>query len=432
MKLFCTALLLGLAVLATSANHLNRRKFEDEDYNLDDETEDEANNEAFPEEDNDDDDENDVNDYRSKKKTALPKHWYDRCLRRCQVRGRRLVNCYRVREDFESMTATKQKRFINTYYTVSTKQPYKSKFDKLIRLHETNFNTRIHKIQEFFPWHRWFILALENLLREVDCRVTVPYWDWSIWSHDPWDKKKMWSANHGLGGNGRKGDGCVTTGMFRLGKWKTTSGKCLKRGFNGSPPDADQVAIAIKEPSFKKFELMTRVNLHEGVHCLINGTMCSGKSAEAPEFFFHHGFIDKIWADYQKKSHANKFIYYPKINKKMVAIKYYPRDLINLDKQPGGVKVMHFEPNNHHAKQIRAYLRKLSLSQLEHLRRLSFSLTSENAKNLFHLSGKERREARKLEAEARQNVATKRQDSIFEKTLSSLERVEGFRFPGGE
>ena len=31
----------------------------------------------------------------------------------------------------------------------------------------------------FLPWHRWFILAFENLLRKVDCKVTVPYWDWS-------------------------------------------------------------------------------------------------------------------------------------------------------------------------------------------------------------------------------------------------------------
>lgn len=27
---------------------------------------------------------------------------------------------------------------------------------------------------------------MENILREVDPIVTVPYWDWSLWSGEPW------------------------------------------------------------------------------------------------------------------------------------------------------------------------------------------------------------------------------------------------------
>ena len=74
----------------------------------------------------------------------------------------------------------------------------------------------------------------------------------------------------GLGGNGRSSDECVTTGPFRVGVWKTVSGKCLKRAFNGNPPDADQVQITLKEPTFQKFELMLRVNIHEAMHCFIS------------------------------------------------------------------------------------------------------------------------------------------------------------------
>ena len=48
------------------------------------------------------------------------------------------------------------------------------------------------------------------------------------------------------------------------------SGGCLKRQFNGNPPDADQIAIALREPTHEKFDLMLRVNLHEGMHCFIS------------------------------------------------------------------------------------------------------------------------------------------------------------------
>ena len=41
--------------------------------------------------------------------------------------------------------------------------------------HETAFHSGIHAEGELLPWHRNFILMLENILRKVDCRVTVPF-----------------------------------------------------------------------------------------------------------------------------------------------------------------------------------------------------------------------------------------------------------------
>ena len=73
----------------------------------------------------------------------------------------------------------------------------------------------------------------------------------------------------GFGGNGSLSDNCVRTGPFRFGGWKTATGECLRRGFNGNPPDADQVAITLREPTFQKFEVMLRVNIHESMHCFI-------------------------------------------------------------------------------------------------------------------------------------------------------------------
>eukprot|EP00795_Rhopilema_esculentum_P007781 gene7781-13628_t len=168
------------------------------------------------------------------------------------------------------MSKAEQIRFIRAFKIISTHRRYRPAYVRLIKLHEKNFMKGIHTKEQFFPWHRWFNLQLENMLRKVDCKVTLPYWDWSIWSHDPWNRERIWGPVYGLGGNGRKSDECVTDGPFRVGSWKTASGHCLKRSFNGKPPDADEIAIATKEPNFDKFEVMARITIHEGMHCFIS------------------------------------------------------------------------------------------------------------------------------------------------------------------
>jgi len=353
---------------------------------------------------------------------------YDRCGRFCKVVNGRLTDCCRVRKDFESMTTTEQRRYIRTFKTISTKQPYKRQYDRLIKMHATYFATRIHQKREFLPWHRWFNLQIENLLQKVNCRVTLPYWDWSLWSHAPWSRK-IWNSYIGLGGNGRRSDRCVTSGLFRNGKWKTATGQCLRRGFNGIPPDAVQVAITLKEPSFQKFELMLRVNIHEAMHCFIGGTMCSRKSAEAPEFFLHHGFIDKIWAEYQDKSRIKKFAYFSSIYTRMVGVRYGPRSLLDNNKLPGGVRVCYKHPTVNKAARIRSYLSRLSLCQLQRLRRLAFSKTPASAKAMFRLSRRERALAKYLENVARKGVYSRRTSAKVSRNYSSLERLEGFKIP---
>lgn len=50
----------------------------------------------------------------------------------------------------------------------------------------TNQFGNIHNSRQFLAWHRWYLLQIENILRKVDPIVTVPYWDWSLWSGAPW------------------------------------------------------------------------------------------------------------------------------------------------------------------------------------------------------------------------------------------------------
>ena len=83
--------------------------------------------------------------------------------------------------------------------------------------------------------------------------------------------------------------------------------------------------------------------------------MCSNESASAPDFFLHHGFIDKIWDDWQKQSSAHKYAYFPTVEENMPGTGLRPTELIDLSNQPGGVSVEYepYEPQE----RIRSILR---------------------------------------------------------------------------
>lgn len=104
----------------------------------------------------------------------------DECGRRCKCERGRLVKCCRLRKEFLDMSRQERIRYINAVKTVSTNPTYKERYEALLTIHRIIFSSRIHELDFFLPWHRWFILQYENLLREIDCRITVPYWDWSL------------------------------------------------------------------------------------------------------------------------------------------------------------------------------------------------------------------------------------------------------------
>ena len=278
---------------------------------------------------------------------------YDSCGQRCSCVGGRLVNCVRIRKEFSSMTYAERRRHISTIETVSTSPTFRPEYESLINEHYHYFHTDIHKKKHFLPWHRYYILRYENLLRKVDCTFTVAYWDWSLDSRDPFsttNPEDVWHSQTGFGGNGEGEDHCVLTGPFRKGKWSRVRPNwagpgphCLLRDFWGTPPEEVCVEEVLRMNPFHKFELALRTVLHDNVHCNINGTMCTEEAASAPEFFLHHGFIDKIWHDWQSRSDAHKHAYFPSVDETMPSTTLFPAEMICLLNQPGGVAV-EYEP----------------------------------------------------------------------------------------
>jgi len=212
--------------------------------------------------------------------------------------------CYREREEFTCMPTSRRTRFLDAYKAVTTPgHPQYHQMKELIQKHGDGFWNGIHDTQFFLPWHRWYIMALENILRNEDCRVTVPWWRWSkkstTWhTGTPFHPSTTW-----LGGDGAAGQ-CVVDGAFA--SWAPPLETCLKRSFQTSVslPTGGQITAVLNLPDtgFGLFSDQLEGAIHNGPHMRIGGHMASLLSPRAPEFFLHHAYIDQLWDRWQRKS----------------------------------------------------------------------------------------------------------------------------------
>ena len=99
--------------------------------------------------------------------------------------------------------------------------------------------------------------------------------------------------------------------------------------------------------SFEDFEQFLHREFHDSVHCVIGGQMCTDDSASAPEFFLHHGFVDKLWSDWQRQSTEHtKNEFFISQTLKMPATNHLPKDFLNLREQPGCMCVRYRDPGD--------------------------------------------------------------------------------------
>ena len=277
------------------------------------------------------------------------------CEERCECKKGKLTSCYRVRKDFTKMTIEDRKRYINTYKLASVHPVVKKDYEKLIALHNTGGDQA--KVPEaFLPFHRWFLVEMENVLRRIDCRVTLPYWDWSKNTHHWWrgtGDEDLWNpADHGLGGDGNyTDDNCVEDGAFSKDKWRlldVSGGGCLRRNFTKDSLlyDIEHVKKTLSLPleEFEQFEETVRVDYHLLPHNAIGGTMMNPLiAANAPELLLHHSFMDKLWYQWQNKGDEYKNVYFPSVPFKLYGSKYYGSEWIDSSNLPGQVKVLYEE-----------------------------------------------------------------------------------------
>jgi tyrosinase len=252
----------------------------------------------------------------------------------------------RTRKNVRSLTQTE----IDTFVKGLLELKRLGRYDEYVHWHHTvmspsvwsweprdpNYRNGAHRGPSFLPWHRAFLLQIENDLRKIDASITIPYWNWTEDSADP-TKSPIWSDKF-LGGNGIECDHWrVADGPFAYGKgnWPVPSypnegypEPGLKRQFGlyaSTLPTSEDLTLARSEslydtPPYNSSPFTTgfrnrlegwvtqrgdsRIStpgtqLHNRVHVWIGGNMLLMTSPDDPVFFLHHCFIDKVWAAWQ-------------------------------------------------------------------------------------------------------------------------------------
>lgn len=154
-----------------------------------------------------------------------------------------------------------------------------------------SFKMQIHYGWFFLPWHRAFLLNLEQKIRFLTDRpeFALPYWDWT---RSPKMPAPMFGADNPLNDTTR-----------------------IQGPEDALPLDFTELGPAMRGPTFRHFVGYPRSPLapqiegtleqsaHNNVHNWIGGNMASFDGAGFdPMFALHHGNIDRLWAAWQNAS----------------------------------------------------------------------------------------------------------------------------------
>ena len=189
-----------------------------------------------------------------------------------------------------------------------------------------NLNLFSHFTSLFLPWHRAFVMVMEQELQKIDPSVCVPYWDHSREANNPW-ASKVWDI---IGGDGY--GGCIRDGPF---KDIRVNGQCIRRRFQRTAfvhiKTVDAMITNYWE--FQQFSTNFEVYPHATPHARIGGNMDGPRSPADPVFWFHHSWVDKKFLMFQKQ-HPNAQYSGARanMNAKMMYVNVSPMDIVNADK----------------------------------------------------------------------------------------------------
>jgi|GEM_PF-2513536 len=184
-----------------------------------------------------------------------------------------------VRKDHRALTTDEQARFLNAFTQVNASNA----LGPLVDIH-SNAAHQPHGNPRFLPWHRIYLLRLEELLMMVDPTVCIPYWKSSEEQAFP-----SWLLGFTPTVNLASGPHTVTR---NIGAFATL-------------PNAAAVAAALANATFNPFGAALE-GVHNSGHVWVGGSMGSILTAPCdPVFWMHHAEIDRLWSVWQA-SHAGQ------------------------------------------------------------------------------------------------------------------------------
>lgn len=218
------------------------------------------------------------------------------------VHGQGCPNGRRIRYEWNDLPEGEKQRFLRT---LGTLHQTGDGFNDLVRLHQSQSRSW-HNSAYFLPAHRQFLMDFEEKLREIDPEVIIPYWDWSRDAQSP-ASSNIWNYFS------RDGDSnCVSDNVLGSKPLSVPNQHCLVRGLTTNGPQVgsfiDSATLGDLESTINDFGTWSET-IELGGHALVHvsvggntGDMTFFHSPNDPLFWLHHGFIDKLWDDWQNFS----------------------------------------------------------------------------------------------------------------------------------
>jgi tyrosinase len=203
-----------------------------------------------------------------------------------------------------------------------------SLYDEFSQIHVERVD-QAHIGAYFLPWHRQMIWEFESALNKVSPGVSIPYWDWTAVNTNWKSDSKMWDR----AGYSQELQP-ILSGRFKgwtSSVWAPKSGsRWFPKPSSGSRVHPVLRRFATNTAVKKEHLFESRANLDEllrrptpfnwpsaadyieGIHNTphngIGGDMGDFfLGADDPIFYIHHGFVDKIWRDWQLNGGGNAF-----------------------------------------------------------------------------------------------------------------------------
>ncbi|KAI1097179.1 Di-copper centre-containing protein [Jackrogersella minutella] len=223
----------------------------------------------------------------------------------CTVRSKRMP--------WTNLTSEEKLDYLNADVCLMSSPPKsgiagaKNRWDELQYIHivQTDY---VHGVGAFLPFHRYFMAVHEHLLR-AECNYTgpLPYWD------EPADignisGSPLFDVETGFGGNGTGTGGCVANGPFanftlRFKDDLSIDEYCLSRYLNNralSQAGKEAVDLCIAKETYVDAWNCLEGRPHGAGHGAVMGTMINPFTSPGdPIFYLHHGYLDKLWWDWQ-------------------------------------------------------------------------------------------------------------------------------------
>ncbi|KAI0225895.1 hypothetical protein L0F63_006452, partial [Massospora cicadina] len=191
-----------------------------------------------------------------------------------------------------------------------------TRWDMYANIHKQHYQV-VHNSPIFLAWHRMMLFAIERDLQVHDPNVTIPYWDWTLFSQRP--QRDPVLSDRLFGGNGNRRTGCLVNGQFKkFSVFYWHSGQeyphCLTRKSNiFQRPFTSTVAIDrnyLDLDTIDKFAEAIEFVPHLIIHNSLGREFSGYASPGDPLFYSHHAFVDKLWFDWQNR-HSNSYFNYP-------------------------------------------------------------------------------------------------------------------------